>query len=419
MTVTPSAARLTESLRDIGYDFTAAVADLVDNSLAAGASRVEVLVEFDAADSRVFIADDGDGMTENSLVEAMRFGSRRTYGVNDLGRYGLGLKTASLSQCRRLTVATRHSPTNCRISARRLDLDLIQEWDDWLVVQPREDAATERAYEWLYDGPGTVVVWESLDRVLPERRPEGGWARRRLESLTRATVDHLAMVFHRYLEGLPDGRRVTLLVNGEKVRAWSPFAPAEPGTVELPAQRFEIAVEQTRGEVRLRRFVLPSRDAFSSVDAFEHMSGPRKWNRQQGLYIYRADRLVQWGGWAGLRAIDEHTKLARAALDFDTELDPLFNINVSKIRVSLPAQLRQMLERPVHEVCVAADNAYRKTRRGSEHPTPSPSAREAGSPLTGLALTTAAIQAGEFESLQRIVTVLRAQEPEIAAALGL
>lgn len=421
-TVTPSAARLTESLRDIGYDFTAAVADLVDNSIAAGSSRVEVLIEFAGSASRVFIADDGEGMTENALVEAMRFGSRRSYGLNDLGRYGLGLKTASLSQCRRLTVVTRRSPQNCRISARRLDLDLIQEWDDWLVVQPEADTATERAYEWLNDGTGTVVVWESLDRVLPERRPEGGWARRRLEALTQATVEHLAMVFHRYVEGLPDGRRVALLVNGEKVRAWNPFAPSEPATVELPPQRFEIAVEDTRGEVRLGRFVLPSRDAFSSVDAFETLSGPRKWNRQQGLYIYRADRLVQWGGWAGLRGIDEHTKLARASLDFDTSLDPLFNINVSKMRVSLPAQLRQMLERPVHEVCIAADNAYRKTRRGAERTAGRetvPVTADAAGPLIGLALTSAAIEAGEFASLQRIADALRQREPEIAATLGL
>jgi hypothetical protein len=417
MTVTPSAARLTESLRDIGYDFTAALADLVDNSIAAGATRVEVVIEFDGADSRVFLIDDGSGMTENALCEAMRFGSRRTYVENDLGRYGLGLKTASLSQCRRLTVATRHSPSYRRISARCLDLDIIQDCDNWVVIQPWDDESTERANRWLSDGPGTVVIWERLDRVLPEKRPEGGWARRRIEALKDATVEHLAMVFHRYIEGLPDGRRVAILVNGEKVAPWNPFAPSEPGTIELPAQRFEIAVGETGGDVRLRRFVLPSRDSFSSADEFERLSGPRKWNRQQGLYIYRADRLVQWGGWAGLRGIDEHTKLARAALDFDTALDPLFNINVSKMRVSLPAQLRQMLDRPVHEVCIAAENAYRKTRRGGGSCAPAPPAAEAPASIVGLALTAAAIQAGEWDALQRILAVLHEHEPGIAAGL--
>jgi Histidine kinase-, DNA gyrase B-, and HSP90-like ATPase len=105
--VTPSAARLTQSLRDIGYDFPAAVADIVDNSVAAGASTVEVDIEFDGADSRVFIADDGVGMTSHALTEALRYGTRRGYARGDLGRYGLALKTASLSQCRCLTVVSR------------------------------------------------------------------------------------------------------------------------------------------------------------------------------------------------------------------------------------------------------------------------------------------------------------------------
>src|SRR5690348_18419249 len=122
--ITPSAARLTESLRDIGYDFPAAVADIVDNSIMAGASRVDIVVEFDGEDSSVVIADDGTGMTVNGLTEALRYGSRRTYSARDLGRYGLGLKTASLSQCRSVTVVTKKSTAAGRISVRTLDVDL-------------------------------------------------------------------------------------------------------------------------------------------------------------------------------------------------------------------------------------------------------------------------------------------------------
>ncbi len=109
--------------------------------------------------------------------------------------------------------------------------------------------------------------------------------------------------------------------------------------------------------------ILPARDQFSSAEQFERLSGPLNWNRQQGLYIYRAERLVQWGGWNGIRGIDEHTKLARAALDFDTDLDSVFNINVAKMRVTIPPQIRQMLERPINELCAQADDRYRKTSR--------------------------------------------------------
>src|SRR5258708_35565079 len=146
--VHPSAARLTGSLRDVGYDFPSAVADLVDNSLAAGASRVEIEMEVAGAESRVLIADDGCGMTANGLAEALRFGSRRVYGRGDLGRYGLGLKTASLSQCRTVTAASRWQGGK-RTSVRQLDLDLIAEWDEWLIVDPGRTATVKPALEFL------------------------------------------------------------------------------------------------------------------------------------------------------------------------------------------------------------------------------------------------------------------------------
>jgi hypothetical protein len=427
--ITPSAARLTESLRDIGYDFPAAVADIVDNSVMAGASHIDVSVEFAGEDSYVVISDDGEGMTGNGLVEALRYGSRRSYGRSDLGRYGLGLKTASLSQCRSVTVVTcrRSAPGNVHI--RMLDLDLIAEWDEWLVVEPLPEPVLRRSVERLASEPGTVVIWRKLDRVLPEKRPDGGWARRRLDAMAAKTAEHLGVVFHRYLEGA-EGHGLVITVNEHKVKPWNPFAPSETTTSELPPQRFEMSVGDVSGSVTLRRFVLPARDEFSSLEEFERYSGPLNWNRQQGIYIYRVGRLVQWGGWNGIRGIDEHTKLARAALEFDTDLDSVFNINVAKIRVTLPPQIRQMLNRPINELCAYADNRYRKASRhaGNEQPqahTSQPDSRSAqASPVparsdVGLALRAAAMQAGEYEAFHRIVTVLAELAPGIASSLAL
>jgi Histidine kinase-, DNA gyrase B-, and HSP90-like ATPase len=427
--ITPSAARLTESLRDIGYDFPAAVADIVDNSVTADASHIDVTIEFAGEESYVVISDDGEGMTSNGLVEALRYGSRRLYGRNDLGRYGLGLKTASLSQCRSVTVVTSRRTATSKVNVRTLDLDLIAEWDEWLVVEPLMIPVIERSVERLAVEPGTVVIWRKLDRVLPEKRPDGGWARRRLDSLAAKTAEHLGIVFHRYLENA-DGKGLVITVNGQKVQPWNPFAPSEPTARELPLQRFELSVGDVSGTVMLRRFVLPARDEFSSPEEFERYSGPLNWNRQQGIYIYRADRLVQWGGWNGIRGIDEHTKLARAALEFDTDLDSVFNINVAKMRVTLPPQIRQMLDRPINELCAYADDRYRKASRqpskeGSPDAPPHPSPRphqELSAPArsdAGLALRAAAMQAGEYAAFRRILVVLAERAPEVAAALGL
>lgn len=421
--VPPSAARLTASLRDIGYDFPTAVADLVDNSVTAGATRIDIDIVFDGPGSYVLIADDGSGMTEGELNEALRYGSRREYSSSDLGRYGLGLKTAPLSQCRSVTVATRHSAVNRRITTRTLDLDLVQERDAWLVVDGRETEAVKQAVARLKDGPGTAIVWEKLDRILPYKNPEGGWARRRMMSYASRAADHLGMVFHRYLEGSVRGRsRLVISVNGSKVKPWNPFAPKEPYTREMPVQTFEVQIGDVAGEVTLRSFVLPARDKFSSLAEFERLSGPLKWNRQQGIYAYRADRLVQWGGWNGLRGIDEHTKLARAALEFDTDLDDAFHINVAKMRVSIPTELKQMLERPIHELCVAADTAYRKTSKrdpkGREDVEPGPRPPSM-SRSYGLAISTAAMELGHSEALREIIALLKKRDPDIVAALGL
>lgn len=419
--VTPSAARLTESLRDIGYDFPTAIADLVDNSIAAGARRVDIDVVFDGEKSWVAVADDGCGMTANGLREALRYGSRRTYDTGDLGRYGLGLKTAPLSQCRRVTVVTRRSAINRLVTTGTLDLDVVAERDSWLVIEDEPSPAVEMAQSRLSHGPGTVVVWEKLDRILPESRPDGGWARRRMDSYAAKAAAHLGMVFHRFLEGDATDGALTISVNGEKVQPWNPFALTEPRTVELPPQIFEINDGVYAGEVSLRRFILPPRDGFSALGEFERLSGPLKWNRQQGLYVYRANRLVQWGGWGGIRAIDEHTKLARAALDFDTDMDGLFHINVAKMRVAIPSSLKQMLERPLHELCIRADDAYRKTTRERTHSKPKPDRSPGDKSLAGvgLAFRAAAMETGHSSALRDVVGLLKERDPGLVEALGL
>lgn len=421
--MTPSARRLTRSLRDIGYDFPDAVADLVDNSISAGAERVDVDVVFDGADSYVLVADDGAGMTEAVLSEAMRFGSRRDYDAGDLGRFGLGLKTASLSQARRLTVVTRRAKVNRRSYAACLDLDHVEESDRWRLTET-DPWVRGLCDEWLTAGPGTVVVWDKLDRVLPASGSEGGWAKRRLESLARRTAEHLGMVFHRFIEG-STFQSVVITVNGEKVRPWNPFAPDEPDTIVLPSQEYEIATGDAVGGVRVEPVVLPAREQFSSHDEFERLGGPNKWNRQQGIYVYRAGRMIQSGGWCGMRAIDEHTKFARIALHFGTDLDEVFRINVAKMRVLIPAEIRKLLERPVHEVCHRANLRYRHEAAAVQEdqagvlPTVATARSSPGSRQLAAALTAVALEAGEYEAFSRILHRLKERHPEIADALGL
>jgi Histidine kinase-, DNA gyrase B-, and HSP90-like ATPase len=419
----PSAARLTSSLRDIGYDFVSAIADLIDNSIAAGATDVAVEIEFAGPDSAIYIADNGCGLNARGMTEALRFGSRRIYGAGDLGRYGLGLKTASLSQARCVTIISR-SADRKRPLWRSLDLDLIAEFDDWVLAENPRDHAVARSEEMLGTGTGTVVVWQNLDRVLPASGTQGGWAKRRFEVLVEKTKRHLAMVFHRFLTGENKAPRISITVNGDKVRAWDPFVRHEPGTQQLSTQQFELESATGVGTVELRRYILPGKRTFSSLDAFENAAGPLNWNRQQGLYVYRENRLVQWGSWGGTRGIDEHTKLARASLDFTSTLDEVFNINVAKMRVSVPAQLKQMLDRPVSELCILADRVYRRHNADTtedvddavEHDDKAPASGSLSE--VGVALKSAAIQSGEYGAFKKVMGLMRQQHPELARGLG-
>ncbi len=423
---TPSASRLTRSLRDIGYDFVSAIADVVDNSIAADATEVSIEIVFDGEDSLVLIADNGTGMTSFQTIEALRFGTRRTYDGGDLGRYGLGLKTASLSQARALTVVTRSADRRRKVR-RTLDLDLVERFDDWVITETTRSEATDRAEAMLGSSSGTVVVWQKLDRVLPSSGATGGWAKRRFENLTSKTRSHLSMVFHRYLSG-ENVDRISITVNGDKLDPWDPFVRHEAATQVLAPQEFELEHPGGVGQVVVGRYILPGRRTFSSLDAFDAAAGPLNWNRQQGLYIYRENRLVQWGSWGGTRGIDEHTKLARASLDFGNELDSVFNINVAKMRVSIPGQLKQMLDRPISELCILADYTYRRqngdeTRDGERDrggSSVSDCADSSPSDLAevGLALKAAAMQVGQYDALKAILALLTEQNPDAARSLG-
>lgn len=420
--VSPSAKRLTESLRDLGYSFEASIADLVDNSITAGASAVDIRLSFDGISSTVMVSDNGPGMDESVLDEAMRFGSRRTYDQGELGRYGLGLKTASFAHCRRLEVYTQTTQAQQRYG-RCLDLDLISTCDDWITLDTTDEPVTQEILDQHYYETGTVVVWKKLDRILPSKNPTGGWAKRRLDLLGEKLIPHLAMIFHRFLagEGTP---KVTIKVNDTPITPWDPFARDEKGTLLVGEEIFELERNETptkTGKVMIKQYILPTREQFSSREAHERLAGPNKWNRQQGIYIYRANRLVQLGGWAGIRTIDEHTKQARVSLEFDTDLDATFNIDVAKMRVTIPPQLKKMLTRPITELCTDADAAYRRStnqKKASSPTAPLELAVDSSVGETvGIALKSAAVRTGNIDALKQIANLLKKESPEIAKLL--
>jgi hypothetical protein len=438
--VIPSARRLVRSLRDLGYDFVHAMADLVDNSVAARASKVAIDLKWTGPDSWVRVTDNGTGMSGATITEAMRFGSERDYDVDDLGKFGLGLKTASLSQCRRLTVASRTDPNQRRIEARRWDLDMVEKSNRWEIEALGPDDRPENLVDPLQEQTGTVVLWESLERVLKYKVAWGENSKNALYKLAEQLDQHLGMVFHRFLKGEARRRKkLSITINGTSVEPWDPFARDEKATEVFPSREFELHTDGGKGTVRYQPYVLPQKEKFSSVRAFERMTGPEKWNRQQGFYIYRADRMIQSGGWCRMRTADEHTKLARAAIDFYPDLDSAFEVNVAKFRVVLPPELKDQLEEPVERLVKRAKAVYGGDKsRGA----PSSGAGRNGIPFRGgtstgrgspegktnpasprrseirTAFEQAATEAGETDALKKIIRAFTKRFPELADEFG-
>ena len=461
--VIPSAARLGNTLRDVGYDFKTAIADLIDNSIAAQATRVEITARFKQADSWIRIADNGTGMDSATLTEALRFGTRRQYSDGELGKFGLGLKTSSLSQGRRLQIATRANGET--LNGRVLDLDLMRDTDRWDIERldfdvPRIPGELQRLNEPLRDGrSGTVVIWGKLDRMLLDRykQPGSKFAERGFWKLIGELEQHLGMVFHRFLSGEVYGReQLSISINKKQVHPWDPFARTENATQVLMEHEFQVVHNTYAGRVIFRPYVLPNRQEFSSTEAF-NSAGRRQWNLSQGLWIYRGERLIQDGGWSNIRNPDEHIKFARASLDFFPDLDDAFKINIAKMTVHLPTSVREDLKKPIAAFTKYAQKSYRTSSRvrsrttsrkqeaSTSEPSPHGSEREeeiaeprrspfnsttnadlvaepSGKLSTSVfiraTLEKAAVEAGESSALARIMEKVRQLDRGVADAIG-
>lgn len=366
----PGAKRLIESLRNMGYECSTAIADLVDNSLAAGASEVhvEMFAQSGGQPAGVVIADNGRGMDRDGLYEAMRFGAFQEYSAEDLGKYGLGLKTASLSQCRNLTVSSKAKATRGTRPRRhfaRWDLGQVYRSDDWDLLAPSSDELQRWELEALThtvaEQNGTVVLWQGLEEALPLLTAQDVRQREKFLAFLMGEVgDHLRMVFHRFMEGSVTGRRrLNLYMCGQKLEPWDPFCRRE-STRELEIMTVPLTARntETTGTVTISPFVLPREDEFSSPKAWKDASGPRNWNAQQGFYFYRNHRLLQAGGWSNLRAPDEHTKLLRVAVHFTRDHDQSFAINVTKMRARIPTEIRDQVRNALSKWAKDARERY-------------------------------------------------------------
>ena len=360
--VAPRATVLIESMRDIGYSLDTALADIIDNSVTAKASHVQMFADEGEGEFRIAILDDGTGMTETELLAAMRPGSRsplESRPSEDLGRFGLGLKTASFSQCRRLTVVTRRDGST---SAARWDLDFVAEVDAWLI-QLLDDVSSVPWVNHLAAN-GTLVLWEKLDRVVGNDALD---SHRRFTSSVDSARDHLELVFHRFLSGESGRRCVRMSMNGVPLEGIDPFCRAHQATLEDPEERIQLGEH----EVRVVAFTLPHHAKVSKAE-WDRNAGKEGYLQNQGFYVYRNRRLIVHGTWFGLMRQREITKLARVRVDIPTGLDAQWRIDVKKASAQPPHAVRIRLRKIIERIAGTSKVVYRSRGRRLVNADPMP-----------------------------------------------
>ena len=343
--VTPRADALLESLRATGYALPDAVADLIDNSISASARNIWLTFHWDGMNSWFSLKDDGTGMTVGTLVNAMRMGSQHPNeprAPSDLGRFGLGMKTSSISQARSLTVCTKHKDEQ-ETHARRWDLDHIASVKDWQLLRTLSDLGTEFSTSLDDLQQGTLVIWEKPDRMVGECDASDSRARALFLENAQAVEAHISMTFHRFMNGR---NSVSFWIidstgNPQKVKPWDPFVTDHSSTQELASER----LGTNEVPITVTPYVLPHH---SRLSAEEHKDagGAAGWNAHQGFYVYRNNRLLLAGDWLGLGyKKEEHYKLARIGIDLPNTVDDEWEIDVRKSMARPPLKFRTDLQR--------------------------------------------------------------------------
>ncbi len=341
------------SMRALGYTFESAISDIIDNSISANAKLIELKFPSDPIDCFVAICDDGCGMSDFELFDAMKYGSRikgEKRDEVDLGRFGLGLKAASMSQCRKLTLVSKKDE-NTR--AYIWDLDVVEDKKDWVMIEcSKEQISTIRFIDFLYDKTsGTIVVWENFDLISKST----GSVYAELSRLQDSSAEYISLIFHRFLNRDKE-RKVLIKTNNYCIVGLDPFLENHPKTD--PRRKIYLPIKDSQDIERMvvvQPYVLPFQKDLTQEDK-KKSGGVENYRSKQGFYIYRNERLIIWGTWFG-RHRDELTKYARIKVDISNTLDDIWGIDIKKQTAKIPGIIKTQLTKAVDE---AMDLAVKK-----------------------------------------------------------
>lgn len=342
----PDAASMIETFRAIGYSVESAIADIIDNSITADAKNIWVDYDWKGPKTVISILDDGHGMNNEELIQAMRPGCKNpldTRSDNDLGRFGLGLKTASFSQTRKFTVISKRN--DFKTCLWSWDLDFVNKSKSWSLIKycPDENNWIERVERF---NSGTCIVWWDLDRLTKDTKKDSETSKGKFLAVMEIVKIHLSMVFHRFIEG-----GINIYFRGRKIEPWDPFMIGFNGLQPKPDVELQGGI--------IKGFVLPHRAKLNSEE-YNYGKGPKdSWTAQQGFYVYRSRRLIVAGDWLGLFKKEVHYDLCRIQINLPNDVDADWQIDIKKSIARPPLLYREQILSVAKEVRAQAVEVYR------------------------------------------------------------
>ena len=348
-TAEPEASSMIETFRAVGYSIETAIADIIDNSITANAKNIWIDYNWKGPETTLSVTDDGHGMNEQELIQAMKPGSispldERNEG--DLGRFGLGLKTASFSQCRKFAVISKKENTEeCYWC---WDLDYVNQVKKWSLIKycPEQEFYQQKLEELGY---GTTVIWWNIDRLTSDSQASSKNSKDSFLSTMETVKRHLGMVFHRYIE--EDG--LNLYLRGRKIEPWDPFMIGYDGLQTRPETFLE------NGKVSVKGFVLPHRSKLTA-ETYNKGKGPKdSWTAHQGFYVYRNRRLLVAGDWLGMFKKEVHYDLCRIRIDLPNNMDEEWQLDIKKSVARPPSRIKDTIVSVANEVRQQAVEVYR------------------------------------------------------------
>lgn len=348
-----------KSISEQGYSLSTAISDLIDNSITAGATRVELLIDIKRTPIKLYIADNGSGMSSNDLTSNMRFPSAdldvQRSGI-DLGRFGLGLKTASFSQSRNYTVISKTKDTT--FEGRTWDVEYLKHTNDWsLIINSQNDLNTLLSEFSVVSNNfhehsdnfkvSTLVVWANLYKL--ERLLKKDEINDELKNLR----SHLGLVYHRYIQS----NKLQIRLNNQLIESFEPFLHDISG-VQTVSEHFW---QTSNSYIKFQGIILPKRSAAEAmVPGSIWAPQGRTLEELQGIYVYRNERLINFGGW--LRTIPKsiYLQFARIRIDITNINDHEFQLNVAKSSINIPFGLKRAMADMVTHVAAQAAKEYRE-----------------------------------------------------------